>query len=108
MSHSLSLSYPNGSSWEATLKEDALPEDDVTNWPNSIPTFHGYSATGDAEAEYVYVGRGQKVDFERLDALGISVEGKIALARYGGPFRGLKVKNAQVTPKNKMFLDSDF
>ncbi|KAK5064267.1 hypothetical protein LTR84_000100 [Exophiala bonariae] len=95
VSHSLSLSYPNGSTWEATLKEDALPEDDVTNWPNSVPTFHGYSATGDAEAEYVYVGRGQKVDFERLDALGISVEGKIALARYGGPFRGLKVKNAQ-------------
>lgn len=95
MSHSLSLSYSNGSAWEATLKEDALPEDDVTNWPDSIPTFHGYSATGDAEAEYVYVGRGQKVDFERLDALGVSVEGKIALARYGGPFRGLKVKNAQ-------------
>lgn len=95
MSHSLSLSYPNGSSWEATLKEAALPEDDVTNRPDSIPTFHGYSATGDAEAEYVYVGRGQKVDFERLEALGVSVEGKIALARYGGPFRGLKVKNAQ-------------
>jgi N-acetylated-alpha-linked acidic dipeptidase len=28
-------------------------------------------------------------------ALGVELEGKIALARYGGPFRGLKVKNAQ-------------
>jgi N-acetylated-alpha-linked acidic dipeptidase len=59
---------------------------------NGIPS---YSATGDAEAEYIYVGRGQKVDFDRLLALGVKLEGKIALARYGGPFRGLKVKNAQ-------------
>jgi N-acetylated-alpha-linked acidic dipeptidase len=43
----------------------------------------------------VYVGRGQQVDFDRLQALGVQLEGKIALAKYGGPFRGLKVKNAQ-------------
>jgi N-acetylated-alpha-linked acidic dipeptidase len=41
------------------------------------------------------VGRGQKVDFDRLLALGVQLKGKIALAKYGGPFRGLKVKNAQ-------------
>lgn len=40
-------------------------------------------------------GRGQQVDFNRLIALDVPLEGKIALARYGGPFRGLKVKNAQ-------------
>lgn len=95
MSHSLSVSFANGSTWTASLKEAVLEEDSVTSYPNSVPTFHGYSATGDAEAEYVYVGRGQQVDFERLKTLGISLEGKIALARYGGPFRGLKVKNAQ-------------
>jgi N-acetylated-alpha-linked acidic dipeptidase len=39
--------------------------------------------------------RGQQVDFERLKALGVPLEGKIALAKYGGPFRGLKVKNSQ-------------
>ena len=60
-----------------------------------MPTFHGYSFTGDAEGELVYVGRGQQVDFERLVKLGVELEGKIALAKYGGPFRGLKVKNAQ-------------
>lgn len=27
--------------------------------------------------------------------MGVALEGKIALAKYGGPFRGLKVKNAQ-------------
>lgn len=39
--------------------------------------------------------RAQQVDFDRLEALNISVVGKIALAKYGGPFRGIKVKNAQ-------------
>ncbi|KIV94534.1 hypothetical protein PV10_02290 [Exophiala mesophila] len=95
ISQSVTLTYENGSTFEATLIEDVLPEDDVTGRPDRIPAFHGYSFSGDAEAEYVYAGRGQKVDFERLEALNISVEGKIVLARYGGPFRGLKVKNAQ-------------
>lgn len=72
-----------------------LEEDSTTSYPDSISTFHGYSFTGNASGDYVYVGRGQQVDFERLVALGVELEGKIALAKYGGPFRGLKVKNAQ-------------
>lgn len=95
VSHSLVLTYPNGSTYTPTLQEDVLEEDPTTSYPNSISTFHGYSFTGNASAEYVYVGRGQQVDFERLEALGVEFEGKIALAKYGGPFRGLKVKNAQ-------------
>lgn len=63
-----------------------LPQDETTTWPNRVPTFHGYSFTGAAEAEYVYVGRGQQVDFQRLVALGVELEGKIALARYGGKY----------------------
>lgn len=94
VAQSLSFSA-NGSSREVNLVEAILPEDETTGWPNRVPTFHGYSFTGTAEAEYVYVGRGQQVDFERLVALGVELKGKIALARYGGPFRGLKVKNAQ-------------
>lgn len=39
--------------------------------------------------------RGRRTDFERLVALGVPLEGKIALAKYGGPFRGLKVRNSQ-------------
>ncbi|KAK5078193.1 hypothetical protein LTR51_000380 [Lithohypha guttulata] len=91
-----SLSFTaNGTTRSVNLEEAVLPQDDVTGWPDRVPTFHGYSFTGSAEAEYVYVGRGQQVDFQRLLALNVSLEGKIALARYGGPFRGLKVKNAQ-------------
>ncbi|KAF1963063.1 N-acetylated-alpha-linked acidic dipeptidase-like protein 2 [Byssothecium circinans] len=95
ISQSLSLIYPNGSTLEASLTEAVLPEDDTSSYPDRIPTFHGYSFSGNASAEYVYVGRGQRVDFERLKALGVELEGKIALAKYGFAFRGLKVKNAQ-------------
>jgi N-acetylated-alpha-linked acidic dipeptidase len=89
------MSLPNGTTYTPTLEEEVLAEDDTSSYPNRVPTFHGYSFTGDASAEFVYVGRGQKVDFDRLKALGVPLEGKIALSRYGGPFRGLKVKNAQ-------------
>jgi len=34
-------------------------------------------------------------DFDRLEELGVELQGKIALIKYGGIFRGLKVKNAQ-------------
>ncbi|KAF2649926.1 N-acetylated-alpha-linked acidic dipeptidase-like protein 2 [Lophiostoma macrostomum CBS 122681] len=95
VSHSLILTYPNGSTFTPSLKEEALAVDETTSYPNSIPSFNGYSFTGNASAEYVYVGRGQQVDFERLLDLGVELKGKIALAKYGGPFRGLKVKNSQ-------------
>ena len=38
---------------------------------------------------------GGKRDYQRLVDLGINLKGKIALAKYGGTFRGLKVKYAQ-------------
>jgi N-acetylated-alpha-linked acidic dipeptidase len=60
-----------------------------------VPSFHGYSASGNVSAPYIYVGRGERADFQTLMDLGIDLKGKIALARYGGSFRGLKVKNAQ-------------
>ena len=63
--------------------------------PGMFPAFHGYGASGQAEGEIVYVNYGTPADYTRLAGLGISVEGKIALARYGAVFRGLKVKEAQ-------------
>ncbi|KAF2836081.1 glutamate carboxypeptidase II [Patellaria atrata CBS 101060] len=95
LSKSLTLTLPDGSTTDFALEEARLEEDITTTYPDRVPTFHGYSFTGNASAEFVYVGRGQKVDFDRLIALGVPLEGKIALAKYGGPFRGLKVKNSQ-------------
>lgn len=87
VSHSLSVTHPDGSTWEASLEEAVLAEDPTTSYPNRVPTFHGYSANGEAEAELVYVGRGQRADFERLLELGVDLKGKIAISRYGGSFR---------------------
>ncbi|CAI6337869.1 unnamed protein product [Periconia digitata] len=81
--------------FEATLEEDVLEEDPTSGLPERIPTFHGYSANGNVTAQYVFVNYGTYADFEALRARNVSLEGKIALAKYGGVFRGLKVKRAQ-------------
>jgi N-acetylated-alpha-linked acidic dipeptidase len=57
--------------------------------------WNAYSGSGVAEGPVVYVNYGTKQDFERLASLGVSCEGKIVLARYGGNYRGYKVKFAQ-------------
>jgi len=81
--------------YEATLEEDVLEEDPTTGLENRVPTFHGYSASGNVTASYVYVNYGTYQDYEDLLKANISLVGKIALARYGGVFRGLKIKRAQ-------------
>ncbi|KAI2625955.1 Zn-dependent exopeptidase [Hypomontagnella submonticulosa] len=90
---------PDAETWKvafkATLKEPALEEDPTTQLDDSIPTFHGYSASGNVTGSFVYVNYGTYWDFEDLIKANISLEGKIAVARYGGIFRGLKVKRAQ-------------
>jgi N-acetylated-alpha-linked acidic dipeptidase len=81
--------------YECSLEEDVLQEDKTTGLEDRIPTFHGYSASGNVTAPYVYVNFGTFHDFEDLIAANVSLKGKIALAKYGGIFRGLKVKRAQ-------------
>ncbi|OAQ83238.1 peptidase, M28 family [Purpureocillium lilacinum] len=99
--HSLSLlsKSEKAKSWtvdfKATLTEDVLEEDPTTALDNRVPTFHGYSASGNVTASFVYVNYGTYRDFEDLVEAGIDLKGKIAIAKYGGVFRGLKVKRAQ-------------
>jgi N-acetylated-alpha-linked acidic dipeptidase len=81
--------------YECSLEEDVLEQDETTGLDDRIPTFHGYSASGNVTAPYVYVNFGTVRDFEDLVAANVSLKGKIALAKYGGIFRGLKVKRAQ-------------
>lgn len=95
LSHRLALLKHGNVQYEASLEEDILPEDPTTSLPDRIPTFHGYSATGNVTAPYVFVNFGTYKDFEDLQAANIPLKGKIALAKYGGIFRGLKVKRAQ-------------
>lgn len=81
--------------YEAILEEDVLEEDPTSASPDRIPTFHGYSASGNVTAQFVYVNYGTFADFEDLQKANVSLAGKIALVKYGGIFRGLKVKRAE-------------
>lgn len=81
--------------YECSMKEDVLEEDPTSGLHDRIPTFHGYSASGNVTARFVYVNFGTYYDFEDLVARNISLKGNIAVAKYGAIFRGLKVKRAQ-------------
>ena len=59
-----------------------------------VPGYNAYSPDGDVTAELVYVNKGLPQDYQTLRNLGITVEGKICIARYGGSYRGVKVKLA--------------
>ncbi|PWN41537.1 Zn-dependent exopeptidase [Ceraceosorus guamensis] len=76
--------------WQAKLKEDVVDELPELNW--DVPVFHGYSKSGIANGPIVYAALCTKKDFEDLARKGVKVEGAITLCRYGGPFRGLKVR----------------
>ena len=78
-----------------TVKEAVVPEDPSSANPKIIPLFNGYSASGDVTAPLVYVNYGLPPDYEALKKLGVDVTGKIAIARYGNSFRGVKAKVAQ-------------
>jgi N-acetylated-alpha-linked acidic dipeptidase len=47
------------------------------------------------EGELVFVNFGLIEDYATLDSLGVSVKGKVVLARYGRSFRGIKAREAQ-------------
>lgn len=93
--------------FEAKLEEDVLDEDSTSGLADRIPTFHGYSASGNVTAQYVYVNYGSFWDYEDLVKANVSLEGKIALARYGRVFRGLKVKRAQELGMTGVVIYSD-
>ncbi|OAL69181.1 glutamate carboxypeptidase [Trichophyton violaceum] len=81
--------------YEASLEEDELDKDTTSELRDRIPTFHGYSASGNVTAQYVYVNNGNYDDYEALIKANVTLEGKIALVKYSGILRGLKVKRAQ-------------
>ncbi|KAL8871823.1 MAG: hypothetical protein Q9174_002426 [Haloplaca sp. 1 TL-2023] len=94
-SHSDSTESGYGVKYECTLEEDVLKEDPTTGLDNRVPTFHGYSANGDVFAQFVYVNFGTHWDYDDLVKANVPLKGKIAIAKYGRGFRGLKVQRAQ-------------
>jgi N-acetylated-alpha-linked acidic dipeptidase len=80
---------------ELSLEEGPIPEDSTSvAFPQVMP-FNGYGAAGDVRGEIVYVNYGLIEDYAQLDSLGVSVKGKIAVARYGRSYRGIKAREAE-------------
>ena len=89
------------------LREGEVPEDPTTLAHPEYPTVNGYSGSGDVTGEVVYVNYGLVEDYARLDSLGVSVKGKVAIARYGRSFRGIKAREAEQHGAVALLMYSD-
>lgn len=76
------------------LSEPPIPGDAVTALPQ-FPPANGYSGEGVGEGELVFVNYGLIEDYAVLDSMGVSVAGKVVLARYGRSYRGIKAREAE-------------
>jgi len=77
------------------LQEPPVNGDPTTNQQDEqLPTYNAYSIDGDVTGPLVYVNYGRPQDYELLEQAGIDVKRKIAIARYGASWRGIKPKVA--------------
>ncbi|MBI1872925.1 MAG: M28 family peptidase, partial [Acidobacteria bacterium] len=80
--------------YAAQLRESAIPQDKDSSDQGQLPTFNAYAGDGDATADLVYVNYGTPEDYLELEKLGVTVKGRIVIARYGRSWRGIKPKVA--------------
>jgi len=99
------MTFPVG--FNLSLQEPPIESDPTSSNPDAVPTFNAYSAPGDVTGQLVYVNFGSPDDYAYLDSLNINLTGKIAIARYGQNFRGLKVYGAQIRGAAGVLIYSD-
>ena len=80
---------------ELNLQEGPIAEDTTSVAFPQVIAFNGYGAAGDVRGDVVYVNYGLIEDYAQLDSMGVSVKGKIAIARYGRSYRGIKAREAE-------------
>jgi len=115
VSYSVWLSQPREIKLELTAPESkslATPEQPIevdkdTSDSRAVIGFNANSPSADLTAPVVYVNYGVPEDYRTLESLGISVEGKIAIARYGHSYRGIKTKLAEEHKALGLILYSD-
>ena len=88
------------------LDEPPLPGQ-AGNGSDVWPAMNGYSGAGDVTAAAVYVNYGLPSDYAALDSIGVGVRGRIAIARYGRGFRGIKAREAERHGAVGLILYSD-
>ncbi|MEP6992479.1 MAG: M20/M25/M40 family metallo-hydrolase [bacterium] len=89
-----------------SLAEPAVAGDPTSHLAQYL-TVNGHSGQGDVRGDVIYVNYGLIEDYARLDSLGISVKGKIAIARYGRSFRGIKAREAEKNGATALLIYSD-
>ncbi len=94
LSESLELLGPTP--FKAGLSETPIPGDSTsTSAERGLPGYLLFQGDGEVTAPIVYVNYGMPEDYKTLERLGVEVRGRIVIARYGGGWRGLKIKLAQ-------------
>lgn len=96
----------DGKARELSLAEPPVKGDPTSALPQ-YPTVNGYSGVGDVSGDVVYVNYGLIEDYAQLDSLGVSVKGKIVVARYGRSFRGIKAREAEKHGAIALIIYSD-
>jgi N-acetylated-alpha-linked acidic dipeptidase len=96
----------DGKTRELSLAEPPVKGDPTSALPQ-YPTVNGYSGVGDVSGDVVYVNYGLIEDYAQLDSLGVSVKGKIVIARYGRSFRGIKAREAEKHGAIALIIYSD-
>jgi N-acetylated-alpha-linked acidic dipeptidase len=82
--------------YRATLQESPIAGDTSSTARDfALPAYLAYQSDGDVTAPMVYVNYGMQDDYRALQRMGVSVAGKIVIARYGAGWRGLKPKLAK-------------
>jgi N-acetylated-alpha-linked acidic dipeptidase len=76
-------------------QEFEYDEDPFSSHPDLVHGYTAYSGSGEVEAAIVYANYGTREDFIKLQEMGVNIEGKIVISRYGGNFRGYKAKYAE-------------
>ena len=79
--------------FESKHKEVELREGDGHH--EFIEAFNAFTPPATVVGDVVYVHYARIEDLEKLKELGVSVEGKICMARYGKIYRGNKLKHCQ-------------
>ncbi|MBA2291871.1 MAG: M20/M25/M40 family metallo-hydrolase [Gemmatimonadales bacterium] len=88
------------------LDEPPVPGDPTTAQRRWV-AMNGNSGAGDVTAPLVYVNYGLPSDYAALDSMGVRVAGRVAIARYGRSFRGIKAREAELHGAAALIIYSD-